>query len=545
MPLQNRVTPFGAVIADPARGLVHGNRGCLHDEDRRIRRHHAGKRWIACRLEFKGWRRSTLMQPGRYTELFFVDDATALAAGHRACALCRRADYDRLAEIWRGLHPADRGADAIDARLHAERWDGTARAQRRHDGRIEALPDGAFVLRDGEPYVVLGREIRRWTPSGYGGPVARGVGGIEVITPRTSSRCSATDGNRSSRSSIPRRRPEHDPSRGVEPPSDGYGNTVPTVGFHVSHEQLSPARALEAVRAAEAAGFRAAMCSDHLAPWGERQGESGFAWSWLGAAMQATSLPFGVVTAPGQRYHPSIIAQAIATLGDLFPGRFWAALGSGEAVNEHVTGDRWPDKPTRDARLLECVEVIRALLGGEEVSHEGLVRVDRARVWSLPEGLPPLYGAAVSEETARTVGGWADGMITVYRPVDELARVIDAFREGGGDRKPVAVQVHLSWAGDEEEALAVAHDQWRTNVFGSDVAWNLELPSQFDAAARSVRPEDVTGSVLVSSDPSQHTKWLLEIADLDVDAIYLHHVGKEQDRFLEVFGRDVLPEVNP
>src|SRR5918992_4742729 len=176
---------------------------------------------------------------------------------------------------------------------------------------------------------------------------------------------------------------------------------VPTVGIHASHEQLSPARLLEVTRAAEAAGFRAAMCSDHLAPWSERQGQSGHAWSWLGAAMQATSLPFGVVTAPGQRYHPAIIAQAIATLGELFPGRFWAALGSGEALNEHVTGDRWPTKPDRDRRLLECVEIIRALLRGEEVTHDGLVTVDRARVWSLPAEPLPLVGAAVSEETAR------------------------------------------------------------------------------------------------------------------------------------------------
>jgi len=319
---------------------------------------------------------------------------------------------------------------------------------------------------------------------------------------------------------------------------------MPVLGFHVSHEQLSPARALAAVRAAEAAGFRAAMCSDHLAPWGERQDESGHAWSWLGAAMQATSLPFGVVTAPGQRYHPAIVAQAIATLGDLFPGRFWAALGSGEALNEHVTGDRWPDKPTRDARLLECVEVIRALLRAEEVSHDGLVRVDRARVWSLPERIPSLFGAAVSEETARTVGGWADGLVTVYRPVDELRRVIDAFREGGGDRKPVAVQIHLSWAEDDDEALELAHDQWRTNVFGSDLAWNLELPSQFDHAAAHVRPADVTDVALVSADPAMHVKWLHEVAELDVDAIYLHHLGKEQDRFLEVFAREVLPEVS-
>jgi probable non-F420 flavinoid oxidoreductase len=318
---------------------------------------------------------------------------------------------------------------------------------------------------------------------------------------------------------------------------------VPTVGFHASHEHLPPSRLLAAVQAAEAAGFTAAMCSDHLAPWSERQGHSGYAWSWLGAAMQATSLPFGVVTAPGQRYHPAITAQAIATLGELFPGRSWAALGSGEALNEHVTGDPWPSKPERDARLLECVEVIRALLRGEEVTHDGRVRVDRARVWSLPEHVPALYGAAVGEETARTVGGWADGLITVRQPTDVLRGVIDAFREGGGDRKPVAVQAHVSWAEDDDTALAIAHDQWRTGVIGPDLAWDLELPSQFDEAARSARPEEVAETVLVSADTSQHVKWLRELADLGVDAIYLHHVGKEQERFIDVFGEQVLPEV--
>jgi probable non-F420 flavinoid oxidoreductase len=318
---------------------------------------------------------------------------------------------------------------------------------------------------------------------------------------------------------------------------------VPTVGFHASHEQLSPSGLLAAVRAAEAAGFQAAMCSDHLAPWSERQGHSGHAWAWLGAAMQATSLPFGVVTAPGQRYHPAVTAQAIATLGGLFPGRFWAALGSGEALNEHVTGEPWPAKPDRDARLLECVEVIRALLRGEEVTHDGHVRVDRARVWSLPEQIPPLFGAAVSEETAKVVGGWADGLITVRQPVDALRRVIDAFREGGGEDKPVAVQVHVSWAEDEDTALAIAHDQWRTNVFGGEIAWNLELPSQFDEAARIVRSEDVTDAVLVSAEPAQHVKWLRELSDLGIDALYLHHVGQDQDRFIDVFGEHVLPEV--
>src|SRR6187402_879951 len=168
------------------------------------------------------------------------------------------------------------------------------------------------------------------------------------------------------------------------------------IGFHASHEQVHPRALLAAVQLAEQAGFDAAMCSDHLAPWSERQGESAFAWSWLGAAMQATHLPFGIVNAPGQRYHPVIIAQAIATLSSMFEGRFWAALGSGEASNEHITGEPWPRKELRNERLLECVTIIRALLAGEEVSHSGLVTVDRARVWTLPEVQPDLIAAAVS-----------------------------------------------------------------------------------------------------------------------------------------------------
>jgi hypothetical protein len=183
VPFRNRVTPLGELVAHPARGLVYGNRGCLHDDAGRIRRRYAVRRWIACRLEFKGWHRGPLLQPGKFTELFFLDEATALAAGHRPCALCRREDYVRFVELWRGFHPGQSGADAIDLELHAERVDPETRGHRTHDAALETLPDGAFVLEDGEPWLVLGTELRRWTPAGYAERRPRPRGAATLVTP--------------------------------------------------------------------------------------------------------------------------------------------------------------------------------------------------------------------------------------------------------------------------------------------------------------------------------------------------------------------------
>jgi probable non-F420 flavinoid oxidoreductase len=315
------------------------------------------------------------------------------------------------------------------------------------------------------------------------------------------------------------------------------------IGFHCSHEQIPPRDLLAAVRQAEEAGFAAAMSSDHFSPWSERQGESGFAWSFLGAALQATSLPFGVVNAPGQRYHPAIVAQAAASLCQMFPGRLWVALGTGEASNEHITGERWPSKAERNARLRECVDVIRGLLSGEVVDHHGRVVVDRARLWTLPPAPPPLIGPAVSVETAAWVGEWADGLVTINQPRAKLERMIAAFRENGGEGKRLAVQVHLSWAPDEDTALEIAHDQWRTNVFAPPLCWDLATVEQFDIAAEHVGREAMRETVLVSSDLDRHLEVLRELAALGFDEIYLHHVGREQERFIHAFGEHVLPRI--
>jgi probable non-F420 flavinoid oxidoreductase len=249
------------------------------------------------------------------------------------------------------------------------------------------------------------------------------------------------------------------------------------------------------------------------------------------------------VNAPGQRYHPAVIAQAAATLAEMFPDRFWMAVGSGEFANEHITGDPWPNKAERNARLKECVDIMRALFKGEVVDHDGLVRVDRARLWTLPSSPPQLIGAAVSAATAGWLGGWADGLITIAQPTELLLSVVDAFRAGGGENKRVALQVHVSWAPSEDEALRVAHEQWRTNVFSPPLCWDLATVEEFDEAARHVRPEDMRDAVLISSDPNRHVEWLTELAELGFDEIYLHHVGQEQRAFIDTFGEQVLPKL--
>jgi probable non-F420 flavinoid oxidoreductase len=313
------------------------------------------------------------------------------------------------------------------------------------------------------------------------------------------------------------------------------------IGYHCSHEQFPPSEMLRLAKAAEAAGFTAAMSSDHIAPWGEIQGHSGHAWSFLGAALQATRLPFGVITVPGWRYNVAVTAQSIATLAEMFPGRTWTALGSGEALNEHITGEAWPEKAERNARLRECVDVIRALHRGETVTHRGRVTVVEAKLWSLPKTPPKLIGACVSEATAEWLGGWADGLLTTSAEPAQLRKVIDAFRRGGGEGKPLYLQVGLSWAPTEEQALREAHEQWRFLALGGEVNWVLRTPQEFDQASSHVRPEDMRKSLRVSADLGQHRAWLQEYIDLGFEELQLHHVGKSQDPFIEAFGSKVLP----
>jgi coenzyme F420-dependent glucose-6-phosphate dehydrogenase len=313
------------------------------------------------------------------------------------------------------------------------------------------------------------------------------------------------------------------------------------IGYHASHEQFKPSELLKYVQLAEQAGFTHALSSDHFHPWTEQQGQSGFAWSWLGAAMQATNLSYRVVCAPGQRYHPAIIAQAAATLAEMFPDRFWITVGSGQALNETITGDKWPIKSDRNTRLKECVDIMRSLWAGETVTHRGLVCVEEAKLYSRPDTPPLIIGAAVTAKTAEWLGSWADGLITISRPPEKLKEVVDAFHRGGGAGKPMLLKVQLSYDRDETTARQKAHQQWRSNIFENVLMTELQTPRQFEVAGQFVQPDELDGHVRISADPQQHIDWLRQDIDLGFSELLLHNVNREQQQFIEVFGEKVLP----
>jgi len=318
-----------------------------------------------------------------------------------------------------------------------------------------------------------------------------------------------------------------------------------TLGFHCSHEQLPPSALLRIATLAAEAGFAAAMCSDHFHPWSERQGQSGFSWSWLGAALQATPMSFGTVCAPGQRYHPAVIAQAAATLSEMFPGRFWLAVGSGEALNESITGQTWPPKHERHLRLHESVSIMRALWAGERVTTRGFVRTEAARVYTRPVVPPLLLGAALSPDTARWAGSWADGLITVAGSRDDMRAVIEAFRESAGDAKPLFLQAAVSFARTDEEAASAAHDQWRHCVIPAAQLADLSSPAAFDRACADVDQNAVSAKLRVSSDIQRHLGWLHQDADLGFARIYLHNVARDhQERFIAACAERVIPSFN-
>jgi coenzyme F420-dependent glucose-6-phosphate dehydrogenase len=316
--------------------------------------------------------------------------------------------------------------------------------------------------------------------------------------------------------------------------------SVIMICFHASHEQFPPGKMLAFAKMAKDSGFQGITCSDHFHPWSSRQGQSGFALSWLGASLQATGLTHGVVTAPGWRYHPAILAQAGATLAEMFPGRFWMALGSGEILNEGIVGLDWPAKSIRMEILHESAEIIRSLWAGETVTHYGHVTVEEAKLYTLPAEPPLLIGAAISPETAEWVGGWADGMITISGPKEQMTQVVEAFHRGGGKGKPMMLKAEISYAETVEAAMQGAWEEWRTNIFGSSLLAQLRLPSEFETAGMYVRPEDMRKHVRISPDLDQHMDWIKEDQELGFSTITIHNVNREQERFIRDFGKRAM-----
>jgi G6PDH family F420-dependent oxidoreductase len=217
------------------------------------------------------------------------------------------------------------------------------------------------------------------------------------------------------------------------------------------------------------------------------------------------------------------------------------ALGSGEALNEKITGGKWPEKPIRNDRLLECFNIIKQLLNGETVTYYGHVTVENAKLYTLPKHKPLLLGAALSNETAEWMGGWAEGLLTAHKPIDELKEILAAFNKGGGKGKPVYLQVQLGYGNDEEKLAADVFDQWRTNVFPAKVKGDLWKVEHFDALAEYITMEDIKKKMLVSTDIQQHIDNLKQYADLGFEKIILHNVGRNQEEFIKAFGDKVLP----
>lgn len=314
--------------------------------------------------------------------------------------------------------------------------------------------------------------------------------------------------------------------------------------FHASHEQFSPSHLLTLTKQAQVAGFDGVFCSDHLQPWSPSQGHSGHTWTWLGAAMQATQgLAFSCITVPcGWRYHPVVLAQAVATLCDMYPDRMpWLALGSGEALNEASLGYAWPSKAERHARLREGADAMRTLLSGERIQRKGHWSLSDARLWDVPIKVPLLLGAATTEATASWLGSWADGLLTMGRDLKRLQTIIEAFREGGGHGKPVHVKLDISWDHDVEAALREAHAQWRFNSMGSAVNAELRQPEHFNEAARFLRPDDMHESVLITSSASELLDHLEALEAMGIGWVDIHQVSLLQTPFIEWFGQEVQP----
>jgi len=324
------------------------------------------------------------------------------------------------------------------------------------------------------------------------------------------------------------------------------------IGYAAMLEQFHPTDLLDWCAQAESVGFEAGfMVSEHFHPWTPQQGQSAFAWSFMGALGQRTSLRFGTaVTCPGFRYHPAVIAHAAATLGAMYPGRFYLGLGAGEALNEHVVAPVWPEVPIRSAMLFEAIEVIDKLFSGEVVRHDGkYFQLERAKLYTRPpdEARVPIYVATAGPLNARKTGRLADGLITVGAADEKMEMIWGKYEEGRREAgKPAGgprfLQIHISWAPTEEAAMDNALVEWPNGGMAFPKQ-DIKNPDDFAAMAKLVRPEDFENRVMISSDLDAHRRHIQHYVDMGYDEIHLHNVGRNQGEFIEVFGREVLPNL--
>ncbi|HEX8752956.1 MAG TPA: TIGR03557 family F420-dependent LLM class oxidoreductase [Solirubrobacterales bacterium] len=312
------------------------------------------------------------------------------------------------------------------------------------------------------------------------------------------------------------------------------------LGYTLSSEEFDAPTLVAQAQRAERAGFDFASISDHFHPWVDAQGQSPFVWSTLGAISQGTeriALMTGV-TCPTTRVSPAIVAQAAATTASLLPGRFSLGLGSGENLNEHILGDRWPPVTERQARLEEAIEVIRELWEGKLTSHRGeFFRVENARLYSLPEQPPPILVAVAGESSVDLAARAGDGLVGTAPKAESVER----FRAGGGEGKPTYGQLHVCWAQEEAQARRTALEQWPNGAIGGSYFLELPLPAHFEEAAEVLSEEDVAESVVCGPDPQRHRQAIQEYVDAGYDHIYVHQVGADQEGFFDFYEREILP----
>jgi len=314
------------------------------------------------------------------------------------------------------------------------------------------------------------------------------------------------------------------------------------LGYALSSEEHRPNDLVRYARAAEAAGFPFALISDHFHPWVDRQGQSPFVWAVVGGIAQATErLWLGTgVTCPIMRLHPAIVAQAAATAAAMLPGRFFLGVGTGEHLNEHITGCHWPPAEVRLTMLEEAVTIIRGLWRGKLFSHRGQhFTVENARLYTLPDQPPPLYMAASGPEAAEVAGRIADGLITTAPE----AKLVQAFEHAGGQGKPRFGQVTVCWGQDEAAARRLAHEYWPTAALKGALSSELPLPQHFEQAAATVRAEDVAKSVVCGPDPARHLDAIRRFVEAGFDHVYVHQVGLDQAGFFRFYEREILPQV--